>query len=92
MDNTLTVTLSSVGNMFHGQNPFKPLYGVPVEKKQVSSLQEASKVCREYIEKHDLGGSNWSGGKVFDKTGKQIAYISYNGRVWSPDGIKELVK
>lgn len=33
---------------------------------------------------HELGGGNWTGGQVFDG-GTQIAYISYNGRAWTPN-------
>lgn len=89
--NTLTVSLASVGNIDYGQNPFQPLFGVPTLKKEVSNLEEAAKVCREYIDEYNLGGSHWSGGEVFDSNGKQVAYVSYNGRVWSPDREKELI-
>ena len=50
-------------------------------QREVKSLQEASQVCRDWIEELELGGGNWTGGKVFDN-GKQIAEISYNGRIW----------
>lgn len=79
--NALVVVCKSVGNPDFGQNPlesisFPLLY--PVE-----SLSEASNVCRLYIQENDLGGGNWVGGQVYDVTGKMVAYISYNGRVWS---------
>jgi hypothetical protein len=48
----------------------------------VSSFEEASRVCQAYIGKHELGGGNWTGGAIYDGRGKQIAYVSYNGRVW----------
>lgn len=80
----LKVKLASVGNIDHGQNPYQPVFGVPNQTKEVSSLEEASKVCREYIAEHELGGGNWSGGFVFDGK-EQIAYISYNGRIWEKD-------
>lgn len=47
----------------------------------VTSLEEASKVCQEYIGKYDLGGGNWPGGLVFSN-GLKVARISYNGRIW----------
>lgn len=51
----------------------------------VTSLEEASRVCRTYIEDNELGGGNWTGGDVVDE-GNKIASISYNGRIWLPDG------
>lgn len=53
------------------------------EKKMVHSLAIASTVYRDYIEKNDLGASQAKGGGVFDASGKKVAMISYNGRVWS---------
>ena len=57
--------------------------GLTIKTKwvEVSSLEEASKVCRDFIEENLLGGGNWAGGTV--KVGsKTIAKISYNGRIW----------
>lgn len=48
-------------------------------KVDVASVEEASKVCRAYIEHNDLGGGNWTGGDVREN-GKVIGKISYNGR------------
>jgi hypothetical protein len=51
----------------------------------VSSYAEASRLCREYITQHDLGGGNWNGGQVFlDR--EQVANVSFNGRVWDMNG------
>lgn len=52
---------------------------------EVSGFPEASKVCRDYIEKNGLGGGNWTGGQVKD-SGAHVARVSYNGRVWGIDG------
>lgn len=52
----------------------------PVRVK-VSSFAEASKICQKYIDDNDLGGGNWTGGAIYED-GKQIAYVSYNGRIW----------
>ena len=49
---------------------------------EVSSFEQAGLECRNFIEKYDLGGGNWTGGAVCDDTGKQIAKVSYNGRIW----------
>lgn len=58
------------------------------KKKQVvpvSSLGDASKKCREFIDRNDLGSGNWTGGKVFDGE-KHVANVSFNWRVWGLDG------
>ncbi len=48
----------------------------------VRSFKDASYKCSKFIEDNELGGGNWDGGQIFDETGKQIAHVSYNGRVW----------
>jgi hypothetical protein len=55
----------------------------PLQVMNVKSLQEASRKCREYITEYNLGSGNWAGGYVF-KNNKQIARISYNGKIWKP--------
>lgn len=59
------------------------------KKVTVFSLVEASKTARAYISFWNLGGGNWTGdaGKLVDRTtGKVVARVSYNGRVWREDG------
>ena len=80
----LHVTLRSVGNPDFGQDPDRPLYGVPTRKQAVGSLAEASALCKSYIHTFDLGGGNWAGGKVYLPNGHQVAEVSYNGRIWEP--------
>ena len=78
----LKVELSSVGNPDFGQDPDRPLYGAEKNKKvSVSSFEEASEVVQAFIHENDLGSGNWSGGAIFEGK-KQIAFVSYNGRVW----------
>ncbi len=50
---------------------------------EVGSFAEASKRTREYIEEWNLGGGNLVA-EIFDKrrNGRQLAHVSYNGRVW----------
>lgn len=48
----------------------------------VNSFAEASRACTKYIERNGLGGGNWTGGQIYDDAGEQIAFVSYNGRVW----------
>jgi hypothetical protein len=79
---TATVELAAVGNPDHGQDPSKPPWGVPKARDvQVSTLEEASKICRQYIADHDLGFGNWSGGTV-KVGGEHVAYVSYGGKLF----------
>lgn len=58
-----------------------------VETASVNSLAEASAAVRDYIDEKLLGSSTFTGGAVLDgKTHKQVARISYNGRIWDLDG------
>jgi hypothetical protein len=75
--------LASVGNPDFGQAP-GPLPGVPNHTVTVKDYAEASRVSREWIIANELGGGNWNGGTITDDSGKEIAYVSYNGRVWPP--------
>lgn len=80
------VHLANVGNPDRGQDPTQPVYGTESGIwKPVGSLREASQACRNYIEDNELGGGNWSGGKVRRVSdGEVVAEISYNGRAWTP--------
>ena len=77
------VSLESCGNPDKGQDPDKPIPGVPTLTYPVTSLKFAAAACRTYILNHQLGGGDWAGGDVL-VDGKKIAYVSYNGRVWEP--------
>ena len=50
---------------------------------EVGSFAEASQKTLEYIREWNLGGGNLIA-EIFDKRkrGRQIAHVSYNGRVW----------
>ena len=76
-----SVILESWGNIDYRQDPNAPVYGVPNKIIQVDTLEEASQKVREYIEEYELKAGNCIGGCVFEGT-KQIASISYNGRIW----------
>ena len=80
----LTVKFSSCGNPdFPGQKTAdRP---APTLILEIRDLKDASKKCRSYIENWNLGGGNWAGGQVF-RGSKQIAWVSYNGRVWDMNG------
>jgi hypothetical protein len=47
------------------------------------TLREASKLIRGYIDNNSLTSSTFSGGQVVYND-KEIARISYNGRIWEP--------
>jgi len=77
------VRLASVGNPDFGQDPSRRLYGAePNRTASCTTLEEAVELCMEFISANDLGGGNWSGGRVTDATGKAVAQISYNGSLW----------
>lgn len=86
MRSPFKVRLTSVGNPDHGQNPNRPVFGVPTRTAAAKSYKHASELCRQYIELHDLGMGNWTGGAITDQTGQQVAKVSYNGRIWDMDG------
>ena len=52
---------------------------------EVSSLAEASKAVRDYIEKYELGLGNFTGGEVRNSLDKPVALISYGGGAWDID-------
>jgi len=61
--------------------------GIPARSRSVpvASFAEASQVVQDYIRDNELGGGNWTGGRITDyATGKEIGRVSYNGRVWPP--------
>ena len=65
-----------------------PLYvklGDGPKKFVVPDLEEASKLCRVFIEEEDLGSRTWVGGEVVsEESGLCVAVVSYNGRTWFP--------
>lgn len=79
----ICVVLCAHGNPDHGQDPDKPV--CPPEILPVDSFAEASEKCLEFIEKNNLGSGNWVGGQVY-RGGKQVAEVSFNGRVWDVYG------
>lgn len=51
----------------------------------VNSLKCASKACRQFIESNGLGSGNFSDAEVCDATGRRVAFVSFNGRLWTPE-------
>ena len=67
---------------FDGRD-YRALVNIKAHWIEISSLKQASEVCSKFIEDHDLGGGNFTGGEVREGE-KIIARVSYNGRVWEP--------
>ncbi len=59
----------------------------PLRILEVGSFAEASRKTLDYIQAWNLGGGNLVA-EIFDKRkdGKQIAHVSYNGKVWGGSG------
>ena len=89
-DKTMIVHLKSNGNPVHGQDPDRPVYGVPNEDIEVANLNEASDIVVKWIKENDLGFSNVASIKVTDN-GEEVGMISGNGRVWTPEEHAELM-
>lgn len=82
------VELSAHGNIDHGEDPYKPLENVYQGTKESDTIEELQQIVRDYIDKYDLGGGQWTGGKVTED-GKEIGRISYNSRYWPLEQLKE---
>ena len=90
----MKVILTAMGNPDKMEDPYKQLPGMRKEEIEVFTFSEASRVCREFIAKHELGTGNWDGeaGEIQDDDGYPIARISYNGRAWEANNReKEIV-
>ena len=77
----LTVTVEAVGNPDYSFNDYRRNVTIKEKTIQINTITEASKICRDFINEHELGGGNWSGGKILSN-GEQIGRVSYNGRIW----------
>ena len=50
----------------------------------LSSLEDCQRAYMEARDKSGLGASQFGSGELFDEMGQQLAYLSYNGRLWPP--------
>ena len=73
--------LRSVGNPDFGQ------YAPVSEPKAVKGPTLASMIqaAEDYIEFWDIGGGNWVEPEIRDASGKPVAVMSYNRRLWDGD-------
>ena len=74
-----SVVLSAHGNPDHYESPFEEV--APNEVANCECIEDCQAAVRKYIDKHDLGAGNWTGGDVFHN-GEVIGRISYNSRYW----------
>ena len=51
----------------------------------VMTLADAARAVRRFITERDLGASQCAGADVY-RNGALFARVSYNGRVWTPEG------
>ncbi len=51
----------------------------------VESLSQARDLVQKFIVTYDLGGGNFTGGRVVDAQFNFVARVSYNGRLWSTE-------
>lgn len=84
----MKVLLKAVGNVDFNE---PRNIGFPGRWVDVKDLAEASKVCRTFLSENGLGCGNWAGGQIREGR-KVLGRVSYNGRVWGPDGAELLVK
>lgn len=55
-------------------------------KKKTVAVVDYAEASARYSAARDnsgQGASTWGNGKIYDRNGTQIAYISYNGKVWA---------
>jgi hypothetical protein len=81
---TYEVHLEAVPNIDYDQSDYRANVRVSKLKKSAKSIDEAVRIAKNFIEDNDLGGGNFIPAKLY-KNGKQIGFISYNGRVWNND-------
>jgi hypothetical protein len=63
--------------------------GCPTLKIPVQSADMASAMLEQYRDRNGIGASDMKphSGSIFADDGTLVARVSYNGRVWSPQGM-----
>ena len=75
------VLLSAHGNPDYNQNPYEKI--CPCYYAESDSIEQCQKLVSKYIAEYNLGGGNWTGGKVIETSkNTHIGDISYNCRFW----------
>jgi len=70
------------GNPDYGQDPNQPPYGVDIVKITAHNFDLLLKRVRNWQYENDIGGGNWMNPAVYFN-GKEVGYMSYNGKVWA---------
>ena len=58
---------------------------VPLHAVEVYNIEEASEVCKEFIQTYGLGEYNWIGGEI-KENGKTVGLVSFSGKVLDLNG------
>lgn len=63
--------------------------GCPTLRIPVASADMASAMLLAYCGRYDIGASEMKAGcgNIHADDGTLVAVVSYNGRVWTPDGV-----
>ena len=56
----------------------------------VESLADAATIVKAWIDLHDVPADLWTGGEVYEHQTSHVAHITYDGRICSPDGKREI--
>lgn len=78
------VLVHAIPNPDFGGGSYEAVVEIPRRWVRVRSLAEASERVRSFITEFNLGSGNWIGGQV-RQSGRSVARISYNGRIWQTD-------
>jgi len=77
--------LEAVPNPDNSRKIHSGIVKIKKHRVPVSSFSDARIKVASFIEDNDLGGGNFVPAKIYLED-VEIAYISYNGRLWNPDG------
>ena len=84
------MTITTCGNPDKGQDPNKRLYGVLLVFCKADTLEALRDQAMAFQSEHGIGSGNWTNPRV-NLRGKNIGFMSYNGRVWT-DGLQEITE
>ena len=58
----------------------------PTYFEEVGTIEEARREVELYIERFDLGASDYEALRLYDEQGQYLGRFSYNGRFWPKGG------
>jgi len=80
----IEVALGAEPNPDYDRGSHEGTVSIDTYRVKAKDIQEARDKVVAFIDENDLGSGNFNGGELYSD-GKQIGYISYNGRVWDMD-------